>query len=443
MDEVLNMSQKEINKHHVIRSVLEHKASQAEASRVLKLSTRQIKRLCAGVRARGARAVIHGLRGQPSNNRLDEELISQALSILHDPLWEGFGPVFARDKLKQFHGIVLSKETLRQVMRAAGLWQRRRRGNPHRSRRERRICVGMLVQLDGSDHDWFEGRGSRCVLLLYIDDATSRILYAEFVKVEDTLTLMRGTWNYFKRWGRPIAWYVDRDSIYKVNLSTNYEGKFHDEKPITQFTRAMGELGINVICANSPQAKGRVERSFNTHQDRLVKELRLRQIATIAEANRYLWREYIPRHNDRYAVAPASAGNLHRPILKTQKLEQILSKRIERTVGSDYVISYENQLFQILKHQSVRVNPRDKIHVEVRLDGSTHLRCEGVYLNFKRIKKRPYIPYLVAQPSRDRIYDDPRTTGVGSKPGKNHPWRRLFLHGPHRVGLPRKITNAL
>ncbi len=443
MDEVLNMSQKEINKHHVIRSVLERKATQAEASRVLKLSTRQIKRLCAGVRLHGTRAVIHGLRGRPSNNRLDEELLSQALSTLHDPLWEGFGPVFARDKLKEYHGIVLSKETLRQVMRAVGLWQRRRRGNPHRQRRERRICVGMLVQLDGSYHDWFEGRGPWCVLLLYIDDATSRILYAEFVKVEDTLTLMRGTWNYFKRWGRPIAWYVDRDSIYKVNLSTNYEGRFNDEKPITQFTRAMDELGINVICANSPQAKGRVERSFNTHQDRLVKELRLRGISTIAEANRFLWKHYIPTHNARFAVAAASAGDLHRPILKTQKLEQILSKRIERTVGGDYVISYEKQLFQILKHQSVRVNPRDKVHVEVRLDGSTHLRFQDLYLNFKRIKKRPYTPYLVAQPSRDRIYDDPRTTGVGSKPGKNHPWRRLFLHGPHRVGLPAKITNAL
>ncbi len=443
MDEVFNMSQQEINKHHVIRSVLEHKATQAEAAQVLKLGTRQIKRLCAGVKVRGARAVIHGLRGRPSNNCLDEELLSQVLSTLHDPLWEGFGPVFAKDKLKEYHGIVLSKETLRQVMRAAGLWQRRRRGNPHRSRRERRISVGMLVQLDGSDHDWFEGRGPRCVLLAYIDDATSRILYAEFVKVEDTLTLMRGTWNYFKRWGRPVAWYVDRDSIYKVNLSTDYEGRFRDEKPITQFTRAMEELGIKVICANTPQAKGRVERTFKTHQDRLVKELRLRHISTIAEANRYLWREYIPGHNARFAVAAACGGDLHRPLLKTQKLEEILSMRTERTVGSDYVISYEKQLIQILKHQQVRIDPRDKVQVEIRLDGSTHLRFKDVYLNFKRIAKRPYRPLLVAQPSRDRIYDDPRTTGVGSKPGKNHPWRRLFLHGPHRVGLPAKTTNAL
>ncbi len=443
MEEVYNMSQRDISKHYVIRSVLDRKATQTEAARVLKLSTRQIKRLCAGVRMHGAHAVIHGLRGQPSNNRLDEEIISQALSALHDPLWEGFGPQFSHEKLKEYYRITLGVETLRQLMLVTGLWGRRRKGSPHRSRRERRISVGMLVQLDGSIHDWFEGRGPRCVLLAYIDDATSRILYAEFVKVEDTLNLMRGTWNYFKRWGRPAAWYVDKHSIYKVNMPSDYESVWRADDPITQFTRAMGELGIEVICANTPQAKGRVERTFQTHQDRLIKELRLRCISTIAEANRYLWRDYIPGHNDRFAVAAASAGDLHRPILKTQKLEQILSMRIERTVYSDYVISYEKQLFQVLKHQSIRVKPRDKVQVEVRLDGSTHLRFQGVYLNFKRIKKRPYTPYLVAQPSRDRIYDDPRTTGVGSKPGKNHPWRRLFLHGPHRVGLPAKITNAL
>ncbi len=443
MEEVYNMSQRDITKHHVIRSILERKATQAEAARVLKLSTRQIRRLCVNVREHGARAVIHGLCGQPSNNRLDEELLSQVLSVLHDPLWEGFGPVFAHDKLKEYYGIVLSDETLRQLMLATGLSRRQRKGSHHRSRRERRISVGMLVQLDGSIHDWFEGRGPLCVLLAYIDDATSRILYAEFVKVEDTLNLMRGTWNYFKLWGRPAAWYVDRHSIYKVNMPSDYEGVWRAEEPITQFTRAMEELGVKVICANTPQAKGRVERTFKTHQDRLVKDLRLNGISSMAEANRFLWRDYIPGHNARFAVAAVRAGDLHRPILKTQKLEQILSMRIERTVYSDYVISYEKQLFQVLKHQSIRVKPRDKVQVEVRLDGSTHLRFQGVYLNFKRIKKRPYIPYLVAQPSRERIYDDPRTTGVGSKPGKNHPWRRLFLHGPHRVGLPAKITNAL
>lgn len=443
MDEVLTMSQKEVSKHHVIRSVLERKATQTEAARVLKLSTRQIKRLCAGVRSRGARAVIHGLRGQPSNNRLDPELLSQALSTLHSPLWDGFGPVFARDKLKEYHGIIVSKETLRQLMLAAGLSRRRRRGWRHRSRRERRICLGMLVQLDGSDHDWFEGRGPRCVLLLYIDDATSQILYAEFVKVEDTLTLMRGTWDYFKRWGRPAAYYVDRDSIYKVNLPANYEGRFLNEKPLTQFTRAMKELGVNVICANTPQAKGRVERSFDTHQDRLVKELRLRGISTISEANRYLWKHYIPEHNVRYAVTAARAGDVHRPILKIHRLEQILSMRTERTVFNDYVVSHEKQLFQILKHQQVRVRPKDKVEVEVRLDGSTHLRFQGAYLNFKRIEKRQYRPYLAAQPSRAKQYDDPHFKGVGSKPAKDHPWRRSFLRGPHRVHLPAGTVNSL
>lgn len=443
MDEVLNMSQRDVNRHHVIRSVLERKSNQIQAARALKLSTRQVRRLCRGVSKRGARAVIHGLRGQPSNNQLDPELMERTLSVLHDPLWEGFGPTFARDKLKQLHGFSLSKETLRRMMLDAGLWLRKRRGNPHRSRRERRASLGMLVQLDGSDHDWFEGRGPRCVLLIYIDDATSRILYGEFVKVEDTLTLMRGTWNYLKRWGRPAAYYVDRDSIYKVNLSAKYEGVWHDEKPITQFTRAMEELGINVICANTPQAKGRVERSFDTHQDRLVKELRLRGISTMAEANRYLWREYIPEHNARFAIAAVDPANVHRPLLKTHQLEQILSVRTERVVFNDYTLRYENTFFQILKHQPVGIKPHDKVQVEVRLDGTTHLRFNDVYLNFKRIAKRPYQPHLVARPSSGKNRLDPRTKGVGSKPAKDHPWRRSFLHGPYRVALSAKTLNSL
>lgn len=435
MEEVLEMSQKEVNRHHVIRTVLDGRATQGEAAKTLRLSPRQVRRLCAAVRQRGAKGVIHGLRGQPSNHQLDQDLLERALCAVHDRLWEGFGPTFARDKLGELHGLTISDWTLRQLMTQVGLWEPGKKAPRHRAWRERRACVGMLVQLDGSDHEWFEDRGPRCVLIIYIDDATSEILYGEFVKVEDTLTLMKTTWSYLKRHGRPVAYYVDKDSIYKINRPAKYES-IEVDQPMTQFTRAMSELGAEVIPADSPQAKGRVERGFDTHQDRLVKELRLRGISTMAEANLYLWEHYIPAHNKRYAVAPASPANAHRPLLATHRLDQILSLRTERTLMNDFTLRHDNKFYQVLEHQPVRFNPGDKIEVEERLDGSRHLRLKGSYLNFKPIGKRPYRPLLAAQPSRDKVYDDPRTKGVGSKPAKNHPWRRLFAQGPYRTTLP-------
>ena len=440
MEEVIGMSRREINRHHVIRNVLEGKATQADAARVLGRTDRQIRRICARVRAKGARGAVHELRGRASNHQIDPGRIEKALCALHDPLWEGFGPTFAKDKLHELHGISLGRETLRKLMAQVDLWQPHRQGARHRAWRERRACVGMLVQLDGSDHDWFEGRGPRCALLIYIDDATSEILYGEFVPVEETLTLLRSTWSYLKRRGRPIALYVDKDSIYKINWAAKYESLERDESATTQYTRAMGELGIDVITANSPQAKGRVERGFGTHQDRLVKELRLRGISTMAAANLYLWEHYLPQHNARYAVAPAENTDVHRPLLATHRLEQILSLREQRTVMNDYTLSFESKLLQVLEHQPVRVDPGDKVEVEIRLDGSRHLRFKGVYLNFKGIEKRPYRPLLTAQPSRGKQRDDPRTKGVGSTPAKNHPWRRLFLHGPYKVNLPANAT---
>jgi hypothetical protein len=213
----------------------------------------------------------------------------------------------------------------------------------------------VLVQLDGSDHDWFEGRAPRCVLLLFIDDATSRILYAEFIPVEDTLNLLRVTRSYLLRHGRPASFYVDKDSIYKINRQATVEEQLRDEQPLTQFTRAMKELDIEVIAAHSPQAKGRVERSFKTHQDRLVKELRLREISTPHEANAFLWKTYIPEHNARFAVEPASPANAHRSLLKSHRLDEILSVRSERTLLNDFTLRFQNQFFQILPEQSIRV----------------------------------------------------------------------------------------
>ncbi len=442
MEARLNMSGTDIDRLRVIRNVLDNRLTWHAAGEILDLGERQIARLCVAVRNRGNGAILHGLRGQSSNNQCDPEFLFGALFALHDPQWQGFTAVYAQQKLEKYYGIVLSDATVRKLMMMAELWKPHRRKAQHRAWRPRRECVGMLTQLDGSEHDWFEGRCPKCALLIYIDDATSRILHAEFVTVEDTLNLMRSTKIYLLKHGRCVAFYVDKDSIYTINRDATIDEELRDSHPVTQFTRAMTELGIEVILAHSPQAKGRVERSFDTHQDRLVKELRLAGIDNMAAGNIFLRDIYIDDHNARFAVAPASSIDAHRPLFANHHLHQILSRRTTRSIANDYTVRFDKRFLQLSKDQPVRIRPKDKIEVEIRLDGTTHIRAKSTYLKFKLVEKRPYKPHLVAQPSREKQYDDRRTKGVGSTPAKNHPWR-LFRSGPQHVGLPPRVVSAL
>jgi len=345
--------------------------------------------------------------------------------------YPAFGPTFATEKLRERHHLILSPWTLRQGMIDAGLWRPRHRQPPHRAWRPRRACVGELVQLDGSDHAWFEARGPRCVLLLYIDDATSRLLDGEFVTVEDTLTLLRTTRSYLQRYGRPVAFYVDKDSIYRVNRQATIEEQLQDAAPLTQFTRAMTELGITVIPANSPQAKGRVERSFDTHQDRLVKELRLAGISEMPAANRFLRARYFPAHNRRYAVEPANPTDAHRPLLKPHDLDAILSIQTTRTVERDFTVRCQNRFFQLGPDQPVRLRPGDTVLIEQRLDGTTHLRAKGRYLAATPIAKPAPRPARVAA----RLpWHGPR--GIPHPP-RTHPWK-----DPSSFAMRRRKASA-
>lgn len=419
METRLNMGMRERDKLHAIRNVLEGRITQAEAAKVLRRSERQVRRLCTRVMEKGDRGIVHGLRGHRSNNRLDEELLGQALSALHAPMWEGFGPTFAQEKLNELCGVGLGITTVRALMLLTNLWESRRRGTKHRAWRERRPCVGMLVQLDGSPHDWLEGRGPKFVLIIYIDDATSKILYGEFVHVEDTLTLMRTTKIYLKRWGRPVGYYVDKDSIYNINRQAAVEEELRDEQPMTQFTRAMSELGIEVILAHSPQAKGRVERGFRTHQDRLVKELRLAGISTMEQANEFLWKVYIPEHNRRYAIDPAEPVDVHKPLLPGHDLAAILSVQLKRQVQNDFTIQHRNKFYQLEEKQPVRLYRKADITVQERLDGTMRLVFKNRQLIFRAIEKRPSKPVE----TRKLV----RTSSVSRrphKPARNHPWRR-------------------
>lgn len=384
--EVLIMSNREIDRLRVVRRVLEREYSWQEAGKQLGLCIRQIGYICARVRREGNKGVIHRLRGRPSNRKLSEVLREKVLKIVRGRYWD-FGPTFANEKLLERHRIEISTETLRSWMVADGIWEKKRQRVRHRAWRERRSCVGELVQVDGSLHKWFEERGGWCVLIAYIDDATSQVMHAEFAESEDTLTLMRTSRKYVEKYGRPVAFYVDKDSIFKTNREPNIEEQLKDERPSTQFTRAVGELGIGVICADSPQAKGRIERLFKTFQDRLIKEMRLRGISTIEDANRFLHEEYLKIHNERFAKEPANHADAHRPLLATHKLDEVFSIRTGRTLLNDYTIRLKRQFYQLLEKQQVILRPKAKIVAEERLDGSIHLRFKDKYLDYKLIPK--------------------------------------------------------
>ena len=428
MTEVVTMTNRELDKLRVIRQVLTQQLRWREAATQLGLTARQIGRLCRRVRTEGNRGVIHRLRGRPSNRRLPPALRTRALQLIqrHYP---DFGPTFATEQLAQRHHLTLSPSSVRRAMLHAGWWTCRMRRTPHRAWRPRRACLGELVQLDGSDHAWFEGRGSRCVLLLYLDDATSRLLHGAFVAVEDTRTLFQATRHYLRRWGRPLAFYVDKDSIYRVNRQATIEEQLQDTAPLTQFTRAMTELGIAVIPAHSPQAKGRIERGFQTHQDRLVKELRLAGISDRETATRFLQRRYMPAHNRRFAVAPANPTDAHRPLLPTHDLAAILSVQTLRTLDHDFTVRLDNRFFQVRPHQPVR--PKDLVLIEHRLDGTLRLRCRGRYLAYTPIAKAPAAPpRLLMRLGRRSAW---RKAHV---PPRTHPWKDpMYVARRRRAGV--------
>lgn len=431
MEEYLTMSNREIDKLKVIEKVFDKQLTWNEAGDQLSLSWRQVGRLCVKVREDGNRGIIHGLRGQASNHCLKAGLMKKALKTIKEHYWD-FKPTLANEKLLEIHNIKVSTSALRLAMIEAGFYRSKRQKAKHRQWRERRNCVGELIQLDGSDHDWFEGRAPKCVLLIYIDDATGKIMHSKFIKVEDTINLMAATKEYLLLNGRPIAFYVDKDSIYKVNRKATIEEELSDEAPLTQFTRAANELGIKMITAHSSQAKGRVERGFKTHQDRLVKELRLANISSIEEANKFLENIYIPKHNARFSIAPASKINAHRALLKSHQLEEIFALKSERTLYNDFTIRFKNNFFQIEKEQPMRIRPKSKVMVEIRLDGTTHIKFKGAYLNIKPINKLPYIPFYAG---RTKLSETLRQGAKQYVMAKDHPWRKFTLKSRKKLSV--------
>ena len=404
------MSVKELRRVSVIRQTMEKKLTQVKAGTLLGLTPRHIRRLIARVAQAGDQGLAHRGRGKPSNRRIPDTVKAMMLK-LYEKRYGDFGPTLAAEKLTERHGLTLNDETLRRWLRARGVEHFTRRKRPHRAWRERRAHVGALLQLDGSHHDWFEERGPRCVLMAYIDDANSRV-FARFYEYEGTLPAMDSFQRYITRYGIPLAVYADKHTTYQSPAPPTVDEQLADVKPTSQFGRALDELGVELIAAHSPQAKGRVERLFKTVQDRLVKELRLAGIATIEAANRFL-EAWLPLYNRRFTVQPAQAADLHRPKPAGGGLNRILCIKTTRCLRRDWTVAHHGQLYQ------VRTNVRaTHVIVEDWVDGTMRITHHGRPLDYHAIPARPE---RVAAPPKAQV---PRRQ---IKTTTAHPWRKRLL----------------
>jgi transposase len=413
METLIKMSTKELSRLEVVQRLSKKQMSQKEAGEILHLSTRQIKRLLQRYIKYGAAGLVSKHRGRKSNNRLSEELKKKALNLLRNK-YKGFGPTLAHEKLAEKEKIKISDESVRQLMIAEDLWKARKlKKIVTHQLRERRACFGELVQIDGSPHNWFEGRAEACTLLVFIDDATGKLLQLQFVDSESFFSYSQAAEDYFKRHGKPVTFYSDKHSIFRVNQPG--VGK---SDALTQFGRAMQELDIHIICANTPQAKGRVERANQTLQDRLPKEMRLLGICSRKDGNAYL-PEFMVDFNKRFAEEPRSAVNAHRPLTAKDDLARILTWQESRTLSKNLTVQFENVVYQIqTKHPSYT------------LRNAVVTVCADVKQNVTLLYKGKSLPYTVfhKQTKQSEVVlakDINRTIQTKSykPPAPDHPWR--------------------
>ena len=361
--------------------------TQREAAEELELSIRQVQRLLDALKQRGDKAIVHQLRGRPSNRKIDESIEREAIRILSAPVYQGFGPTLAAEYLDHKHGIEASKETVRQWMMRAKLWRgKRQKLKQVHTWRPRRSRCGELVQWDTSEHDWLEGRGEKLYLIAMIDDATSR-LFARFVRHDSTEENMRLLWSYLEKFGRPVAFYTDKASLFRTAEKRKRDEPGVDKDPVelppTQIGRALRELGITWLAAHSPQAKGRVERNFGTAQDRLVKGMRVAGVKKIEQANEYLSNEYLVWWERELTAEAANPDDAHRPLDQSHNLAASLSHMETRQVRPDYTLRWEGKLYQI-ERPSITTGLRGaNVRVEARLDGSLAVRHGERYLPVK------------------------------------------------------------
>jgi hypothetical protein len=412
-------SQEELKRLHVVRKVQEKVIKQVEAGEILCLSSRQIRRIVKRVRAEGDRGIIHRSRGRLSNRAFPDQVKDRAIELYREK-YPGFGPTLAVEKLLERDGMELSDETLRGWLIGSGDWKKSRKRRGHRQWRERKGHWGEMVQMDGSHHDWLEGRGPECVLMGYIDDATGQG-FGRFYEYEGTLPAMDSFRRYIQRSGIPLKVYLDKHTTYKSNGKPTLEEELAGIEPLSEFERALKELGVEVLHAHSPQAKGRIERFFGTLQDRLVKEMRLRGIQKIEEANLFL-EQYWPTYNRKFRVSAKEKGDFHRELPKRLNLDNILCVKAQRAMRNDFTVAYNRKLYQI--EDRIRVA---RVMVHERVDGSLAIVSKDRFLKFREI---------VTRPVREKKQPMRQATKKTYIPPKDHSWRKFkFGKGRYDPGI--------
>lgn len=416
------MSADELTRLRVIQDLTARRLTPRHAAQLLGLTGRQIRRLRRRLLEFGPRGLASLHRGKPSNRKMPVDFKQKVVELLKTH-YADFGPTFASQKLSEQHRISLSAETVRAWMKEAGLWaDRKARRKPVHQPRYRRECYGELVQIDGSEHWWFEDRGPQCTLLVYIDDATSRLMQLKFAQSESAFSYFSATSEYLERHGKPIAFYSDKHSIFRVTRKGAVAGD-----GMTQFGRALHELNIDIICANTPQAKGRVERANRTLQDRLVKELRLRQISTMEEANKFL-PEFMEDYNRRFGKEPANPKDLHRPLSPEENLREAFAWREERTVSGSLTLQYDKMVFLLEPNEFTRDLARKRVTVNDYPDGRLVITYNGRPLLYSKFDK-------VRQVTQGAIVDNKRLGAALSVIKQCQEQNGVYrsLHGPRRL----------
>ena len=381
----ITMSMRDIDRLKVIQAIVDGNLTASIAANRLQLTKRQVNRLVLRYRADGAAGLISRQRGQPGHLQLADGIADIALAIIRDR-YPDFGPTLACEKLRERHGISLAKETVRTLMTDAGLWIPRKQRPPSIYQpRNRRACVGELIQIDGSDHRWFEDRATACTLLVYIDDATSRLMQLHFTYSESTFSYFEATRAYLERYGKPQAFYSDKAGVFRDNHKQNDHGP-----GFTQFGRVLYELNIDIWCANTSQAKGRVERANLTLQDRLVKELRLEGISSMAAANAYV-PAFMVDFNQRFAKPPRSDVDVHRPVRQDEDLDRIFTVRQLRKVSHVLTLQYDKAIYLLADTPFTRTLIGQYIDVFDYPDGRIEIRADGSTLPYVRYDRLPQV----------------------------------------------------
>lgn len=423
--EEIHMSMKEINRVSILDQLKRKAMRQKRAAVILGVSVRQVRRLLKRYRRGGAPGIVHQLRGIPSNHHTDPAMLDSAIATIKQR-YADFSVTLAHEKLTKHHGFPYSQETLRAAMIVGGLWKPTRKKTPViHELRDRRASEGELVQVDGSPHHWFEDRGPSCTLLVYIDDATGKLLHLAFAKSETTSAYFTATKEYLEKHGKPLAFYVDRHGVFRVNTTKALTARIEDSNGKTQFGRAMDELGIELIFANSPQAKGRVEKANQTLQDRLVKELRLQHINTMEEANQFL-PHFIDEFNQKFAVVAKSPVNLHRKLTPQDHLEQILVQIHTRRLSAQLTLSYGSRIYQIQTDHPTYAMRHATVTVREDTHGLVTMWYKKTMVTHRIIEKNPKSE--IVDSKHINIVVDRVKEQIFAKPLATHPWRQPQLY---------------